>query len=86
MAIIVVQNARKNMASMALAIVIPPILHEFGVVDGRTLSVVNDIARKSPVIITMTMSIGVNTACPVITRPIANRSTCVNFAMVDRSA
>ena len=86
MAMIVVQNAKKNRARMALAIVILPILHALGIVDGRTRSVVNDIARKSPVIITMTMSIGVNTACPVITRPMANRSTCVIFAMVDRSA
>ena len=36
------------------------IRQEFGIDEGRTLSVVDDIARKSPVIIEMTMSVGVN--------------------------
>ena len=34
----------------------------FGDGDGSTLSVVDDIARKSPVIIAITISIGVSTA------------------------
>ena len=32
--------------------------HAFGIGDGRTLSVVNDMERKSPVTITMTISNG----------------------------
>ena len=65
--------------------VILPISHEFGFPDGRTLSVVSDIARKSPVIITMTMSIGVRTAWPVMTRPIASKSTCTIFLRTELS-
>ncbi len=68
---------------MAPAPVIRPICQEFGVPDGRTLSVLKDIARKSPVIIMMTMSIGVNRACPVMSRPMASRSTCAIFLIVD---
>ena len=64
---------------MVPAIVILPTCQEFGIGDARTLSVVNDMARKSPVIITMTISIGVKTACPVMTRPIARKSTCTIF-------
>jgi hypothetical protein len=37
---------------MVPAIVILPTCQVFGIGDGRTLSVVNDMARKSPVIIT----------------------------------
>ena len=69
------ENARKQIPTNTPALVIRPICQEFGIVDGRTLSVVSDIARKSPVIITMTMSMGVNTACPVMTRPTASTST-----------
>jgi len=71
----VVENARKQIPRITPAPVILPICQEFGVFEGRTLSVVKDMARKSPVIITMTISIGVGTACPVITRPTAGRST-----------
>ena len=38
--------------------------HEFGVGDGRTLSVVNDMERKSPVTITITISRGVEDRVP----------------------
>ena len=54
-----------------------PIRHAFGIGDGRTLFVVNDMARKSPAIITMTISNGVNIACPVIKRPTIKKSTGV---------
>ncbi len=37
------------------------------------------MAKKSPVIITMTISMGVKTACPVMTKPIASKSTCTIF-------
>jgi hypothetical protein len=47
--------------------------------------VLNDIARKSPVIITMTISMGVSTACPVITSPIASSKTCTIFLMTEFS-
>ena len=60
-----------------------PICHEFGIADGRTLSVVSDMARKSPVIITMTISMGVSTACPVMIRPTVSRSTCRNFFITE---
>jgi hypothetical protein len=70
---------------IAPAIVIRAILQEFGIVDGRTLSVVNDIARKSPVIITITISMGVKTACPVISSPIASKSTCTFFLITEFS-
>ena len=52
------------------------IRQEFGLDEGRTLSVVEDIARKSPVIIEMTMSIGVRIACLVKIRPKPRKSTC----------
>ena len=44
------------------AIVNLPIRQALGNGDGRTLSVVNDIPRKSPVIMMMTISIGVRIA------------------------
>jgi len=53
--------------------------------DGRTLSVVNAMAKKSPVIITMTISMGVKTACPVMTSPIASKSTCTIFLRTEFS-
>lgn len=42
-----------------------PMCQAFGIGEGRTLSVVKAVVRKSPVIITMTISDGVNIACPV---------------------
>jgi hypothetical protein len=41
--------------------------------DGRTLSVVNDMPRKSPVIMMITVSRGVRIACPVMVRPKAKK-------------
>jgi len=67
------------------AIVILPTCQEFGIGDGRTLSVVNAMAKKSPVIIAMTISMGVKTACPVMTRPIASKSTCTIFLRTEFS-
>ena len=60
-----------------------PIRHAFGVGDGRTLSVVNDMARKSPVIITITISNGVRIACPVMIRPTTRNSTVTIFLVID---
>ena len=85
MAKIAVENARKQTPRMTPAIVILPICHEFGIFDGCTLSVVNDIERKSPLIITMTINMGVRTAWSVITRPTASRSTCRIFFITEFS-
>ena len=65
------------------AIVKLPMRHAFGIGDGRTLSVVNDIARKSPVIITITISSGVRIACPVMIRPTIRKSTVTIFLMME---
>jgi len=43
-----------------------PMRQAFGIGDGRTLSVVKDMERKSPVIITMTISSGSESPCQVI--------------------
>jgi len=54
--------------------------------DGRTLSVVNAMAKKSPVIITMTISMGVQK--PRVrswTSPIASKSTCTIFLRTEFS-
>ena len=56
-----------------------------GLGDGTTLSVVDDMDRKSPVIIEMTISIGVRMACPVMTSPIAKNNTWRVLAMIDRN-
>jgi hypothetical protein len=85
MAKIAVENARKQTPRMTPAIVILPICHEFGIFDGCTLPVVSDIERKSPVIITITISMGVSTACPVMIRPTASRSTCTIFFITEFS-
>ena len=59
-----------------LAIVRLPTRQALGMGDGRTLSVVMDIPRKSPVIMMITINIGVRIACPVRSKPIARKSTC----------
>jgi hypothetical protein len=82
---IAVEKARKQIPKATPALVILPICQELGVFDGRTLSVASDIARKSPVTITITISMGVRTACPVMTRPINNRSTCRSFFITEFS-
>jgi hypothetical protein len=79
------ENARKHTPRIIPATEMLPICHEFGIFDGRTLSVVRAIERKSPVIITITISIGVRTACPVMTRPTAKRSTCKTFFITEFS-
>ena len=56
-------------AIMTPAIVKLPMRHAFGIGDGRTLSVVNAMARKSPAIMISTISNGVRIACPVMIRP-----------------
>ena len=60
------------------AVVRFPTRQMFGAGDGVTLSVVSDMARKSPTTIRMTMSNGVSTACPVMTRP-TTRSTLITI-------
>ena len=82
---IAVEIARKQNPRITPAAVILPICQEFGIFDGRTLSVVSDMARKSPVIMTTTMSMGVRTACPVITSPTAKTSTCRIFFITEFS-
>ena len=39
--------------------------------------------RKSPVIMMMTISIGVRIACPVIISPAAKKSTCTIFLVTE---
>jgi len=58
-----VQKIRKQRPITSPALVSLAICHTLGAVDGRTLSVVTDIPRKSPVIMMITMSIGVRIAC-----------------------
>lgn len=55
------------------AIVNEPIRHALGFRDARTLSVVNDMPRRSPVSIIMTINMGVRIACPV------SKIICFNF-------
>ena len=73
------QKASRQKPMMAPAIVKLPMRHVFGVGDGRTLSVVKDMERKSPVIITMTISSGVKIACPVMIKPTIKNSTVTIF-------
>ena len=58
------QNTSMHRPMMTPAIVSRPIRQTFGAGEGRTLSVVNDIARKSPMTISSTISSGVSTAWP----------------------
>ena len=51
--------------------------------DGRTLSVDDDMARKSPVTIISTISIGVRMAWPVIIRPVAKNNTWTTLWTID---
>ena len=49
--------------------------HALGLNDARTRSVVRDMPRKSPVIMMMTISIGVRIACPVIIKATQRNNT-----------
>ena len=51
-----VQKSNSPMPMITPAIVRLPICHAFGAADGRTLSVVSDMPRKSPVIMIKTIS------------------------------
>jgi hypothetical protein len=53
------QNASSETPIKMPAIVRLPMRQPFGSGEGRTLSVVNDMPRKSPAIITMIISMGV---------------------------
>ena len=60
-----------------------PMRQAFGIGDGRTLSVVVDMPRKSPAIMIRTISNGVRIACPVMNRPTARNSTWTIFLVID---
>ena len=81
-----VQKASRQIPIVTPAIVNLPMRHAFGIGDGRTLSVVNDIERKSPVTITMTISSGVRIAWPVMIRPAIRNITVTIFLMMAFSA
>ncbi len=49
----------------------------------ETLSVDDDMARKSPVTIIRTMSMGVRMAWPVIIKPVARNSTWTTLCTID---
>ena len=73
------QKDSRQTPMVAPAIVRLPMRQTFGIGDGRTLSVANDMERKSPVIMTMTISSGVRIACPVMIRPTIRKSTVTIF-------
>ena len=79
------QNPRRQIPTKQLANVSLPICQEFGFADCRTLSVVTDIPRKSPVTMRITMSIGVSTACPVMISPTVRNSTFTTFLATEFS-
>lgn len=54
-------KASRQTPMITPAIVKLPMRHAFGIGDGHTLTVVNDIARKSPATMMMTISSGVRT-------------------------
>jgi len=74
-----VQKTNSAVPMKIPATVNAPIRQTLGVGDGRTLSVVKDMPRRSPVSMIMTISMGVRMACPVMTRPTARKSTCTIF-------
>ena len=80
-----VQKASSPRPMMTPAMVRLPIRQAFGAGDGRTLSVVSDMPRKSPVIMIRTISSGVRIACPVMIRPTARKSTCTIFLVMEFS-
>ena len=45
-----------------------------GLVEGRTLSVADDMTRKSLAVMMITISKGVRMACPVINKPAVRNS------------
>ena len=79
------QKARKHAPIAAPALVRLPICQTLGAPEGCTLSVVTDIPRKSPVIMMITMSIGVSIACPVTTSPSVMKTTLVIFLVKEFS-
>jgi hypothetical protein len=80
-----VQKNNSPMPMITPAIVSLPICHAFGAVDGRTLSVVNDMPRKSPVIMIRIIRRGVRIAWPVMSRPIARNRTWTTFFVIEFS-
>ena len=82
------EGCQKNNPPMPMitpAMVSLPICHAFGAADGRTLSVVNDMPRKSPVIMIRIISRGVRIAWPVMSRPIARNRTWTTFFVIEFS-
>ena len=60
-----------------------PIRQAFGRRDGRTRSVVSDMPRKSPVIMIITINMGVKMAFPVMTNATARNKTCTTFLVIE---
>jgi pyruvate/2-oxoacid:ferredoxin oxidoreductase beta subunit len=56
-----------------------PTRQTFGCGEGVTLSVVRDMARKSPTSINTTMSVGVSTGCRVTISPTTSSMTTTSF-------
>ena len=81
-----VQKTSSETPMKTPAIVNSPIRQALGIGDGRTLSVVKDMPRRSPVSMIMTINMGVRIACPVMTRPTARKSTCTIFLVTEFSA
>ncbi len=73
------QNTKSTRPRPAPASVRCRIFQTLGVGDGRTLSVDDDMVRKSPLTIIRTISIGFSTALPVITRPKPSNRTWVTL-------
>src|ERR1700683_784687 len=78
-----VQNNSSEKPMNAPAMVRLPTRHALGVVEGRTLSVVRLMPRKSPVIMIMTLSIGVRIARPVMIKPAPRKRTWTIFFVTE---
>jgi hypothetical protein len=76
------RRSRHPSPTITPAIVRLPIRHALDDGEGSTLSVVNDIARKSPAIMRITIS---NGSHAVISRPNTSRSAVTIFLMIEFS-
>ena len=77
------QKARRQAAMTEQPNVSFPMFHTFGFDDCRTLSVVTDVPRMSPVSITNTISMGVRMGCPVTIKPMKRKSTPTIFFVTE---
>ena len=80
-----VQKTSSEIPMKTPAMVNSPIRQALGIGEGRTLSVVKDMPRRSPVSMIITINMGVRMACPVMTRPTARKSTCTTFLVTEFS-